>query len=419
MNHEGSTPLAQLQDDNLKGLYKRHLIEALVRSVASTGMWVFALIAFFLGTFKTYQFIGISVSVIYLIMMSFLILIIIRYMIERGPYEYFSLFINQLEIIGYTAIIYFCGGIEASYLTLIYASLIAYVGTVASQRHTFNVASLCVATFSLMFGSVHFGIIPQINPNFTITWQYQLLIFLAVIFLLYMVAYISASSANLLRRHRDTLYQQNTVLEGTNEQLKHEMKERKRVEEEKRKLEVELRQAEKMEAIGTLAGGIAHDFNNILAAIFGYCQLALMKIPEGHQARNNLEEVLTAGKRAKDLVQQILTFSRQTEPVLVPIDISPVLEEALKFLRSSIPTTIEIRQNIQADSGLVLSDPTQIHQVIINLCTNAAHAMLESEKSVLEVSLTNVELDSADVANDPDLAPGGYLKLSISDTAMV
>jgi PAS domain S-box-containing protein len=180
-------------------------------------------------------------------------------------------------------------------------------------------------------------------------------------------------------------------------------------------LETQLRQVQKMEAIGTLAGGIAHDFNNILAAIMGYTEMALYDVPEGNSGRRNLEQVLKAGYRGKDLVKQIITFSRRSEQERRPMRVSPIVKEALKLLRASLPTTIEIRQNIEAQSGMVLADPTQIHQVLMNLCSNAAYAMRQ-EGGVLEVNLANVIFDSVDAAPYPDLNPGPYLKLTVSDT---
>ena len=143
------------------------------------------------------------------------------------------------------------------------------------------------------------------------------------------------------------------------------------------KLEKRLREAQKMEAIGTLAGGIAHDFNNILSAILGYTELSLDGVSKETQLYSDLEKVLKAGRRARDLVNQILTFSRQREEERKPIQVSPIIKEVLKLLKASLPTTIEIRQNIEPDLGNVMGDPTQIHQVIMNLCTNAGHAMRE------------------------------------------
>jgi CheY-like chemotaxis protein len=170
-----------------------------------------------------------------------------------------------------------------------------------------------------------------------------------------------------------------------------------------------------MEAIGTLAGGIAHDFNNILSAVIGYTQIALDDVPKGTLLQSNLKEVLKAGRRARDVVKQILAFSRQTEQERKPLEISLIVKEALKLLRASLPATIEIRQNIGTDLGTVLADATQIHQVLMNLCTNAAHAMGE-RGGILEVNLANVELGSDFTSRYPDIDPGPYLRLTVSDT---
>ena len=191
--------------------------------------------------------------------------------------------------------------------------------------------------------------------------------------------------------------------------------ERKQAEEEKKKLEARLQQAQKMEAIGTLAGGIAHDFNNILFPVIGYTEMTMENLPEDSLGRRNLQEVLKAANRAKSLVQQILTFSRQSEHEPKPLEIQPIIKEALKLLRASLPSTIEISQKIEKECGLILGDPVQIHQVMMNLCTNAYHAMCE-KGGVLEVSLTAANLDSDAVVQYPDLSPGSYLKLSVRDT---
>jgi len=176
----------------------------------------------------------------------------------------------------------------------------------------------------------------------------------------------------------------------------------------------QLRQAQKMEAIGTLAGGIAHDFNNILSGIIGYTELSQMKLEPENEVQADLEEIYSAGTRAKDLVSQILAFSRQGEQEFIPLTPHPIAKEALKLLRSSIPTTIEIKQDIHK-CGTVLADPTQIHQVVMNLCTNAYHAM-EAKGGELEVDLRDVELGEEDVLPYPELGPGPYIELTVSDT---
>ncbi|MEI7638344.1 MAG: ATP-binding protein [Syntrophus sp. (in: bacteria)] len=179
-------------------------------------------------------------------------------------------------------------------------------------------------------------------------------------------------------------------------------------------MEAQLRQAQKMEAIGTLAGGIAHDFNNILAAMMGYAELAKFKTTDV-KIHPHMDQVLKACGRAKDLVQQILTFSRQREQEKKPVAVTPIVKEAMKLIRSSLPATVEIRQSYTNGNDAVLADPTQIHQVLMNLCTNAVHAMRERE-GVLEVRLDQQEISVGYPAYDSEAKPGAYLQLTVSDT---
>jgi len=183
---------------------------------------------------------------------------------------------------------------------------------------------------------------------------------------------------------------------------------------EQRKLEAQLRQAQRMETIGTLAGGIAHDFNNILFPILGHADMLLADIPEDSPLQDGLNEISAGALRAKDLVRQILTFSRQDTTELILMKMQPIIKEALKLIRSTIPTTIDITQDINADCGAIKADPTQLHQIIMNLTTNAFHAM-EETGGVLSVSLKEIELGNDDVIN-LDLEPGTYICLTIADT---
>jgi len=180
------------------------------------------------------------------------------------------------------------------------------------------------------------------------------------------------------------------------------------------RLENQFHQAQKMEAIGTLAGGIAHDFNNILAAIIGYTELSIDE-NDPENRRHKLSEVLSASKRAKNLVKQILTFSRRTDYEKKPVDLKPILKEALKLIRSTIPTTIEIRQKITDVPCMINADATQMHQIIMNLCTNAAQAM-GKKGGVLTVGLLQADLRHEKMPRHPDFRPGCYFKLSVADT---
>jgi PAS domain S-box-containing protein len=181
------------------------------------------------------------------------------------------------------------------------------------------------------------------------------------------------------------------------------------------RLQQHVRQTRKMEALGTLAGGIAHDFNNILNPIFINTEQALMDVPEGSSMHKSLQLVLEAAERGKNLVKQIIAFSRQKEQERKPLKAEPLIKETLKFLRASLPKTVEIRQNLQKETGFILADPTQIHQIVMNLCSNAAYAMRENG-GILEVNLAEVDVDLGMIQRHPDLKPGPYQRLTVTDT---
>jgi len=184
---------------------------------------------------------------------------------------------------------------------------------------------------------------------------------------------------------------------------------------ERKKLERQLQHALKMEAIGTLAGGIAHDFNNILAAVLGYAEMAAMDTPQESLVYQYLQQVLKASYRAKDLVAHILSFSRHKDLVRKPVLIGPILKEALKLLRASLPTTIAIETAIDENLDCVESDPTHIHQIVMNLGANAAQAMGE-RGGTLSVRLEALWLDADGAKDHPDLSPGRYQCLAVADT---
>ena len=191
--------------------------------------------------------------------------------------------------------------------------------------------------------------------------------------------------------------------------------ERRKTEKEKVLLEAQLRQSQKLEALGTLSGGIAHDFNNILSALIVYRELAVMDIDRPTELRQHLAEIGAASNRAKDLVRQILTFSRQQQQERRPVQLHPVVREALQLLRASLPSTLEIIQVIDEQAPLVLADSSQVHQIMMNLGTNAAHAMRD-RPGQLKVTLDRRVVDEPQARLQHGLHPGAYVRLTIADT---
>jgi two-component system, cell cycle sensor histidine kinase and response regulator CckA len=183
---------------------------------------------------------------------------------------------------------------------------------------------------------------------------------------------------------------------------------------EKEKLEAQLRHAHKMEAIGTLAGGIAHNFNNILGVILGNSELAMDDVPEWNPAYFNLQEIRKASLRAKDFVRQLVSFSRRTDLERKPIRLIPVIKDSVKFLRATILKHIDIRQNIEEAYDTIIADSTQLHQIMINLCTNAFHAM-EKTEGILNIGIQPVVVDEDSHSVTCDLNPGDYIKVTVSD----
>jgi nitrogen-specific signal transduction histidine kinase/CheY-like chemotaxis protein len=184
---------------------------------------------------------------------------------------------------------------------------------------------------------------------------------------------------------------------------------------EQRRLEEQLRQAHKMEAIGTLAGGIAHDFNNILAAIIGFTEMVEEDLPPESPSIPRLQRVLNAASRGRDLVRQILAFSRKTEPTRKPLSLSPVIKETVELLRASLPTTIEIRLSLKAARDTVLASPAELQQILMNLTTNASFSMKE-KGGILGISMTNIDFEPDSPVLDADVEPGEYIQIVVQDS---
>ena len=264
--------------------------------------------------------------------------------------------------------------------------------TISSHDHSKQLILHVIATYSRIRG-MFIGLLPDKRnsmPDKSLT-------------LLSIILLNTANALESLEFYR-LLQNQNIILE-------------KKVEERTKALahsERQLQQAMKLQAIGTLAGGIAHDFNNILSPIIGYTELTMDDIPEDSQARNYLERILKATNRAKELVQQILMFSRQDCQERKPLKVQNLIKEALKLLRATIPATVEINCDVGEDCGPIMGDPTQIHQVIMNLCTNAYHAMQETGGS-LDVSLKEIDISYEQTMERLGMKLGKHLQLTVKD----
>ncbi len=265
--------------------------------------------------------------------------------------------------------------------------------TISSHDHSKQLMLHVIATYSRIRG-MFVGLLPDkknVIPDKSLT-------------LLSIILLNTANALESLEFYR-LLRDQNTILE-------------KKVEERTQALaqsERQLQQAMKLQAIGTLAGGIAHDFNNILFPIMGYTELTMDDVPADSQARQNLEEVLKATNRAKELVQQILTFSRQGGQERKSLKVQFLIKEALKLLRATIPSTIEIECKVNEECGPIMGDPTQIHQVIMNLCTNAYHAMQETGGK-LEVMLKEIDISYEKTMERVGMKVGRHLELTVKDS---
>jgi signal transduction histidine kinase len=263
---------------------------------------------------------------------------------------------------------------------------------ISSSDHSRKFVLHVIATYSRIRG-MYIGLLPEKKSKIPDTS----LTLLSIILLNTANALESLEFYSLLRNQNEVL--ENMVEERTQTLAKYER---------------QLQQVLKIQGIGTLAGGIAHDFNNILFPIVGYTELTMDEVPEDSVAHNNLEEILKAANRAKELVKQILTFSRQSGQERKPVEIQQVIKEALKLLRASIPASIEIVHDIDENCSPVMGDATQIHQIIINLCTNAYQAMQDGGGK-LEVILKEKYIGYQQTTQKIGMQPGKHVQLLVKD----
>ena len=261
---------------------------------------------------------------------------------------------------------------------------------------------------------------PGINPvDF---WKYIIRIIGVAILIMVMILAWNYRQKQEIRKRRQIeneleqrVADRTRDLADANACLQQEINDRRKMEDEKERLSCQLMQAQKMEAIGTMAGGIAHDFNNILMPIIGYAEMVQRNLPAGSQDREYLQQILAGSMRAKDLVKQILTFSRHADHEAQPVELGSMVAETLKLIRSSLPATIQIETEIASGAGAILGSPTQIHQLLMNLCTNAYHAMRDTG-GTLTVTLDEVDIDATASSEGVMARQGRSVRLRVSDT---
>lgn len=416
--------------DYLKIIYRRHFQGALVRSGASVIMWLFALATFLTSIITMSEFKGMTLSVVYLILINPPTLLLLKRITNMHTYRYASLLINFLEVLGYTAILYFVGGIEATFITLIYAALITYVGIVGSRKLPFIIAILCSVTFTLVVVAEHFGFIPHqgVLKSFESPWSIQLYRLSVIIALLFVIAYISSYASSLLKKNRDKLRQQNLdLMEKTaslsdaeqqlrtaHQDLEIRIKERT---DELVKAEERLQRAEKMEALGTLAGGVAHDLNNVLGIVVGYSELLHDKIDESSPMKSYVMNIMQGGERAAAIVQDLLTLARRGIHAGKVINLNTTIidfQKSPEFMNpSSFHPEVNIKTNLDSDLLNITGSPVHLSKTLMNLVSNAAEAMPNGGELVITTS--NQYLDRP-VQGYDDVRDGDYVVLSVSDT---
>jgi signal transduction histidine kinase len=436
--------------DYLQKLFRRHVQGAFVRSWASLVMWVFALGSFLSGLINKDQFAGISASVAFLVLMNLPTLLILKHITQMRLYRFFSLAIHVLEIIGYTSIIYFVGGIEATYLILIYALLITYVGVVAPRKMPYIIASICSMAFALMVVLQYLGFLPNQYHilGLYFPWKYQLAYLFVIIALLFVEAFIASYTASLLKKNREKLQQQNAELaqakeaaEAASRDLQLALEELERAYKELKTSRVEIIQQEKMASIGQLAAGVAHEINNptgfvssnlrtlgeyltdLISLIRQYRELLSVMQNEGRDGdlSAKMEQILTLEKeididyvlddvsslvkeshegmeRINKIVMDLKDFAHPGDDQLRPADINKNLDSTLNVVWNELKYKATVRREY-GQIPLIPCIAQQLNQVFLNLLVNAAQAIKEKGEICIRTQSDN-----------------GYVEIQISDT---
>lgn len=370
MTDKGERDPADGHTDDLAPIYNRHVQGAVVRACASVLMWFCGWIAYLIGDIQRENFTGIRFSVLYLILFNLPTLWVLRQISHKRLFEYFSILINILEIVGYTFIIHFVGGIEATFLLPIYAALIAYVGVVAPRRLPFIIASFCIISFCLMVTFEHLGILPtyRLNPSVGIPWQRQIILMLVTTGLMFVVAFISSYTAHLLKINRDKLRRQNEELRIALQKAN-----------ESDRLKEALQRASESDRLKSeFLANMSHELRTPLNAIIGFSELLEYQYPEKLDETQNeyVKNISSSGQHLLSIITDILDLSKieagklQTEPSDVNV---PKLLHSGMAMFSENAQKHRIRLSIDIEDGFetMKADELRLKQIVCNLLSNA------------------------------------------------
>jgi len=366
-----ATANIQLPQTILLKLYRNHKQGAIVRSAASLFMWLFALWAYVADNIQDDHLVGISCSVVFLVGMNPPTLFVLKRISHKRTLVNFSLLINYLEIIGYTGVIYFLGGIEATYLTVIYAALITYVGAFSRRGVPYLLAGFAALAFGTMELLSGYEIIPtfRVDPYFNLTPLSIIMRVCVIIGLLLVVAFISSFTASRLKLSRDRLRQQNKKLEDNAVELK--------------QTQAKLVQSGKLASIGQLASGVAHELNQPLMVIRGTVQLLNRNIQQNKRSpkedSKQLKLIEKNTSRMMKIINHLRTFSRQSKNEFAPVSINAILEDSLLMVGEQLRLhNIKVKKMFAENLPKIHGNANQLEQVFLNLITNAKDAIEES-----------------------------------------
>ena len=356
--------------DDLAPIYKRHVQGAFVRSGASVLMWLCAWIAYSIGDIKSEHITGISFSVVFLILFNVPTLWILAHIKKKRHFEYFSLFINLLEIIGYTFIIHFVGGIEAAFLLPLYAALIVYVGVVAPRRLPFIIAGFCIISFSLMVTFEHMGILRSYNvhPSLGVPWQRQIMIMTVNMGLLFVVAFISSYTAHLLKRNRDQLRRQNAELSLALQKAN-----------ESDRLKLALQKASESDRLKSeFLANMSHELRTPLNAIIGFSELLEYQYPEklDESQKEYVQDINKSGKHLLSIISDILDLSKMEAGKmgmeLTDVHLPMLFDNSLTMFReNALKHRIRLSTDLTSCPETIKADELRLKQIVCNLLSNA------------------------------------------------